>query len=165
LENALNLQIRPLTHSDQAFLWECLYFAIHVPLGTPLPGLDILKSPDLSKYVADWGRDTDFGFLAFDSVASKNLGALWLRQFTTYNAGYGYVDDQIPELNMAVVPDSRGWGIGSRLLEHLFAQGKYPAISLSVSPQNPAIKLYKRVGFKKVVEKGGSWTMLWKKPG
>ncbi len=165
MDNALNLKLRPLNFSDQAFLWECLYFAIHVPLGTPPPNLDILKSPDLSKYVADWGRSTDYGFLAFDPASTKNLGALWLRQFSSYNAGYGFVDEQIPELGMAVIPDYRGRGIGSLLLKHLFDQEKYSAISLSVSPQNPAMKLYDRFGFKKVGEKGGSWTMLWKKSG
>ena len=165
MENALNFQFRTLTPSDQAFLWECLYFAIHVPLGTPPPGLEVLKSADLSKYVADWGRSTDYGFLALDPASPKNLGALWLRQFSSYNAGYGFVDEQILELSMAVIPDYRGRGIGSLLLKHLFDQEKYSAISLSVSPQNPALKLYERFGFKKVREKGGSWTMLWKKNG
>lgn len=163
MEPTSHFLIRPLTPSDQAFLWECLYFAIHVPVGTPLPGLDILKSPDLSKYVADWGRVTDFGYVAFDPTTSKLLGALWLRQFTNSNAGYGYVDDHIPELGMAVVPEFRGKGIGSGLLKHLLAQGKYSSISLSVSPQNPAMRLYERLGFRKVGEKSGSWTMLWGK--
>jgi ribosomal protein S18 acetylase RimI-like enzyme len=160
---APNLQIRPLLLSDQPFLWECLYFAIYVPVGAPPPGLEILKSPDLSKYAADWGRPNDAGFLALDSTTGKNLGAIWLRQFEPHSAGYGFVDENIPEVSMAVIPDYRNQGIGSKLLSHLLASEKYEALSLSVSAQNPAKKLYDRFGFKVVGEKGGSYTMLWKK--
>jgi len=163
-QDPLNFQFRPLLASDQAFLWECLYFAIHVPVGTPPPDQDIVQSPDLYKYAADWGRPTDHGFLAFDPGTSKNLGALWLRQFTTHTAGYGFVEEGIPELSMAVIPEYRGRGLGRGLLGYLLGLGNFPAISLSVSPQNPALKLYERFGFKKVGEKDGSWTMLWKKP-
>ena len=162
--NPVKFHIRPLLFSDQSFLWECLYFAIHVPVGAPPPDLAILKSPDLTKYAADWGRPNDHGFVAFDPDTLRDLGALWLRQFTSHSAGYGFVEEGIPELSMAVIPEFRGRGIGSGLLGYLLGLGTFPALSLSVSPQNSAVKLYERFGFKKVGEKGGSWTMLWKKP-
>ena len=162
MANPPDVEIRPLTPADQPFLWECLYFAIYVPVGTPPPGLEILDRPDLSKYVADWGRPTDSGFLAFNPSTGVNLGAIWLRQFTANNAAYGFVAENIPELGMAVVPDFRGKGLGTKLMERVLAAKKHPAISLSVSPKNPALKLYERFDFKKVGEKGDSWTMLWK---
>lgn len=36
----------------------------------------------------------------------------------------------------------------------------YPALSLSVAPNNPARPLYEAEGFRKVGEVGSSWTML-----
>lgn len=163
METPFPFRIRPLTSLDEPFLWECLYLALYVPPQAPPPSRDLLKDPDLSKYVKGWGRPGDWGFLAFDPSGPKNLGALWLRSFTHDDSGYGYVSDLIPELSLAVVRECRGEGIGSSLLERLFSEEKYPAISLSVSPQNPALRLYARFGFEQVGTKGDSLTMLWRK--
>lgn len=46
----------------------------------------------------------------------------------------------------------------TRLLADATAQG-VPAVSLSVEPENPARILYERLGFVKVSEVGGAWTM------
>jgi ribosomal protein S18 acetylase RimI-like enzyme len=63
--------------------------------------------------------------------------------------GFAYVDDETPELAVAVLPEYRGKGIGTALLmRHLeAAAGLYRALSLSVSPRNPAKRLYERLGF------------------
>ena len=37
---------------------------------------------------------------------------------------------------------------------------RYAAISLSVEPDNPALRLYEQHGFAKVGEHGGAWVML-----
>ena len=80
------------------------------------------------------------------------LGAAWLRLLTGDNKGYGYVDDLTPELCISVLPESRGMGIGTQLLNQLFenVQHRYLAVSLSVSEENPALRLYRRLGFEVV---------------
>jgi ribosomal protein S18 acetylase RimI-like enzyme len=73
------------------------------------------------------------------------------------------VDEETPELTIAVVPSCRGKGYGDELLGGLLARAKrdgFRQISLSVEPDNPALRLYERHGFEKVGESGGSWTML-----
>ena len=68
--------------------------------------------------------------------------------------GYGFVDEQTPELTIAVVPSRRGRGYGAELLTSLLAQAKedgFGAVSLSVEPDNPALALYERHGFEKVM--------------
>jgi GNAT superfamily N-acetyltransferase len=90
------------------------------------------------------------------------VGAAWYRLFTRDEPGYGFVDEQTPEISIAVVPNKRGGGHGSQLLEALIQRARddgYKALSLSVEPDNPALKLYERLGFRKVGETGGSWTM------
>ena len=156
------LAIRPLTAVDEPFLWEMLYQAIHIPEGVTPPERDIVYQPELAKYVRDWGRPGDYGFVAIDTANNCSVGAAWLRLWTQENKGYGYVDNATPELSIAVLPEYRGKGIGSRLLTRLIeaAQIRYSAISLSVSPDNPALRLYQRFGFEEIDRCGTSLTML-----
>jgi ribosomal protein S18 acetylase RimI-like enzyme len=60
-----------------------------------------------------------------------------------------YIDDQTPELAIALLPDYTGQGLGTQLLTHLIpaAREVYPAIVLSVRMSNPARHLYERMGF------------------
>jgi ribosomal protein S18 acetylase RimI-like enzyme len=153
--------IRPIKPEDTHFLWEMLYQAIYVAEGlTPLPR-DVLLQPEIRKYLQDWGQPHDSGFVALDSVTSNRIGAVWLRLLTGDQKGYGYVDDATPELTMAVVPECRGHGVGTQLLSHLLraAESRYPSLSLSVSPDNPALRLYSRLGFEMVGSCGTSLVM------
>ena len=156
------LTIRPLTADDEPFLWEMLYQAIHIPEGVTPPEREVVYQPELAKYVRDWGCPGDYGFIAIDTANNCSVGAVWLRLWTKENKGYGYVDDATPELSIAVLREYRGKGIGSRLLTRLIeaAQTRYSAISLSVSPDNPALRLYQRFGFEEVGRYGTSLTML-----
>ena len=138
-----------------------LYHAIYVPPGAPPPDRRIVDHPDLARYVRGWGRPHDFGWLAFDADASTPVGAAWARLFTEADPGYGYVDAQTPELSIAVLPSHRGRGIGTRLLTKLLATARTScaSISLSVSPGNPARRLYERSGFRVVGQRAASVTM------
>ena len=157
-----NVIIRPLIPADEPFLWEMLYQAIYVPAGSRPPERDIVYHPELARYVRDWGRPDDRGFIAIEPTTNRPVGAVWLRLLTKENQGYGYVDDTTPELSIAVLPEYRGQGIGTRLLTHLIelAQTRYAAISLSVSPNNPALRLYQRLGFAEVGRCETSLTMI-----
>jgi ribosomal protein S18 acetylase RimI-like enzyme len=153
--------IRPLVKADEPFLWEMLYQALHVEAGSEPPPRDIVNQPDLAKYVANWGKSTDSGFVVIDDQFAQPVGAVWLRLFAGESKGYGYVADDVPELSMALLPDYRGQGLGTRLMSHMLdaAKGKYASISLSVSPTNAARRLYERFGFKPVGTSGTSITM------
>ena len=153
--------IRPIKPEDTHFLWEMLYQAIYVAEGVPPPPRDVLLQPEIRRYLQDWGLPHDSGFVAVDPVSSNPIGAVWLRLLTGNQKGYGYVDDVTPELTIAVVPECRGKGIGTRLLSHLLAtsEARYSCLSLSVSPDNPALRLYKRLGFEIVGSCGTSLVM------
>ena len=72
------------------------------------------------------------------------------------------VDDDTPEVTVAVGPAWRGRGLGTALLVRLLdeAPGGPGRASLSVDPENPAIHLYERLGFREVGREGTSVTML-----
>ena len=155
-----SIEIRALTKADESFLWDMLYQAIYVPEGQAPPPYEIVYQPALAWYVQDWGRDGDCGFLA-SAESGQPVGAIWLRLATGGHHGYGYVDDDTPELSMALLPDYRGKGIGTQLFAYLFdSPWTHPRVSLSVSAKNPARRLYKRVRFVKVEQSGDSVTMI-----
>jgi len=114
----------------------------------------------LERYVAGWGRPGDSAFVAIDEF--QPVGAAWYRLFRADNPGYGFVDEETPELSIAVVPSKRGTGLGSELLDALLERARadgYAAISLSVERDNPAVALYERHGFERVREDADSYTM------
>ncbi len=154
--------LRPLVDSDAPVLWEMLYQAIHVPEGQSRPPRDILTTPSLAVYVQGWGRPGDLGFAALDSTTETIVGAAWCRLFADEAPGYGFVDSHTPELSVALLPEHRGRGIGSRLLARLLERVAvdHRAISLSVDADNRAFALYRRLGFKVVAEHGEARVML-----
>ncbi len=155
--------VRPLNPQDEHFLWEMLYHAIYVPEGHEAPPRSILEEPKLAHYVSQWGqRSGDLGLVAVIQDTDQPVGAAWLRLFSRRNPGYGFVDDHTPELSIAVLPDYRRQGLGSLLLTTLLeaSRQKFAAVSLSVSSDNPARRLYQRLGFIVVNDDGSSWVML-----
>lgn len=138
--------VRSLTIEDEPMLWTMLMYAAHES------SLSVVKAnPDLVRYVEGWGRDGDLGAIAFqDNIP---VGAAWVRLWSAGNRGYGYVADDIPELAIAVIPKMRGKGTGTALLEHVFqlAKPEFSSISLSIRADNPALRLYKRLGFVSVL--------------
>jgi ribosomal protein S18 acetylase RimI-like enzyme len=141
----MNYQIRALASDDESGLWTMLMYAAHES------SLEIVRqNAELARYVKDWGRIGDCGFVACEG--EEYIGAAWLRLFTAEEHGYGYIQDDIPELAFAVSPAYRGQGIGTKLLIQVIesAANIYPAISLSVRSNNPILNLYQRLGFVKV---------------
>lgn len=151
----MKLTIRPILLADEPFLWEMLYQALYVPQGAALFPRDIIQQPEIAQYVQDWGQPDEAGLIACDDETP--IGAVWIRRIRAY----GFVDDDTPELSLAMLPDYRGKGIGTRLMNELFLllQGRYDALSLSVSKNNPAFRLYERLGFEVVKDDGSSVTM------
>jgi ribosomal protein S18 acetylase RimI-like enzyme len=152
--------LRPLTVADQDFLWEMLYQSLYVPAGAPPFPRQVLGDAKIARYVRDWGRPGDCGVIAMD--ADQPIGAAWARCLTSAEPGFGYVDDQTPELGIAIMPAYRGKGIGTAVLEQLLTTlaDQCAAVSLSVSHDNPALQLYTRLGFVVLGEDaGGSFIM------
>ncbi|VTR28604.1 ribosomal-protein-alanine N-acetyltransferase [Actinobacillus pleuropneumoniae] len=155
--------IRIAGREDAPFLREMLYESLYVPEGGEPFSRDILEEPFMKKYVEDWGRAGDLGYIAVNA-AGKPAGSITIRYFDEGNKGFGYVSDDIPELGMALIPESRGQGLGTALMKELFRGMKERGIqkvSLSVAPENAAaMKLYERFGFQEAGMCGASITMV-----
>ena len=117
--------------------------------------------PEHARYLQGWGRPGDTAVLAEDLDRGR-LGAAWYRFVTSEEPAYGFLDDQRPEVALAVVPDHRGRGAGGALLRELRDAAKsqgYSALSLSVEKGNPALRLYERNSFVKPFETEDAWAM------
>lgn len=158
---SLPITVRTACTADLPFLWDMLYEAIHTEPGEDKPPRHTLDSGPLAHYLVHWGMPGDQALIA--EVDGRPVGAGWFRLFPASDRGYGYVADDIPELTLAILPEFRGLGIGTSLLNLLVAQARqdgYRGISLSVDPRNAAVRLYERAGFAYVgTDDGGSWTM------
>ena len=154
--------LREGTATDLPFLEEMLYEAFFWSGDVARPPLIEARSlPEFSISLAGWGRPGDAALIA--EYADTKAGAVWFRLWTPEAHSYGFVDSKTPELGLAILPRFRGRGIGRRLLQatlDLAAKLAYPALSLSVAPENPARHLYESEGFQKVGEVGTSWTLL-----
>jgi ribosomal protein S18 acetylase RimI-like enzyme len=109
-------------------------------------------------YVKGWGRPGDTALIAIDE--GFPVGAAWYRLFRREQPGYGFVDEETPELAIAVVPSRRGRGIGDALLKELYARAKkdgHRAVSLAAERDNaPLVSYYEQKhGFARVHEDGG----------
>ncbi len=113
-------------------------------------------------YVKAFGRPGDDLVIAL--IDGFPVGAAWFRLFKAAKPGYGFVDEKTPELAIAVVPNARGKGVGSALLDALLARARtagHEAISLSVDKKNSgAIHVYEEHGFSRVAETDDSATMV-----
>ncbi len=151
--------IQPL---EYAFLKEMLYEALFVPPGKAKFSKAILEEPAIKKYVANWHQQKED--IAIVAVVENNLiGAIWGRKFRATNKGYGYVDDNTPEISMAVKAAFRNKGIGTALLAHIasvYRRMGIQQISLSVDQLNPAKALYERNGYEIYKVEATAFTML-----
>jgi len=83
-------------------------------------------------------------------------------------AGRLYVarwEKEIRIIDITLVPEHRGAGIGTKLLKELQAEAKAAEKPLTIHVErfNPAMQLYQRLGFQQVEDKGVYLLMEWRR--
>jgi len=153
--------VRRADDRDTLLLKEMLLVAADWRQAAPVRSVaDIMSVPSLAHYVVDWPRPGDVGVVA---EADTPVGAAWWRFFDANDPGYGFVDAAIPEVSIGVRHGWRGQGVGDTLMRALIGcahAASLGALSLSVEPDNYAVRLYERLGFDRVGVSAGSLTML-----
>jgi GNAT superfamily N-acetyltransferase len=146
-------ELRAATFDDQDFLWRMLYYAAHMDESGEPPA-SARTNPDLQPYVEGFGRRGDLGVIAIDLATSIDAGAAWVRTMPAGWPLHRYVDATTPELAIAVAPEHIGRGAGRQMIAQVLAASAaiYPAVALSVRANNPAKRLYERMGFATVAE-------------
>jgi len=142
----INAKVRIMQESDYGCLNELLYQAIYVPEGATSPPRAVINKPEIFVYIKNFGiQSGDLGVVAEQN--GQVIGAAWTRIISAF----GHIDNETPELAMSVLPEFRGYGIGTKLMKKLFEvlrNSGYKQTSLSVQKDNPAVRLYRRLGYK-----------------
>jgi ribosomal protein S18 acetylase RimI-like enzyme len=153
---------RPATPADVEHVKWALYTALAWNPERDLPPPDVtLEHPEAARYHRDWGRHGDLGVIALE--ADEVIGMAYCRLFSDEDHGYGYVDRDTPEVAIAVRSGHRGRRIGAELLTRLAAAaraGGRERLSLSVEADNPARRLYERLGYRTVSMDANAVRML-----
>jgi ribosomal protein S18 acetylase RimI-like enzyme len=139
------IRIRAAAQDDLGVLWDFLAIAAYEA--------DIAAAkavPFVAAHLAGWQRSEDFGFIA--ERDAEAIGAAWARQFSPDEQPAFYVDGQTPEVTIGVSGAARGEGVGGRLLSALIAEAARRGVGLclNVRHDNPARRLYERIGFRLV---------------
>jgi GNAT superfamily N-acetyltransferase len=70
---------------------------------------------------------------------------------------------EIRIMDIALLPEFRGKGIGSALLAEILAEGERQGLPVTIHVErfNPALRLYERLGFRLAEDKGVYWFLKW----
>jgi GNAT superfamily N-acetyltransferase len=151
------VELRSVSIADLPFLTEMALLASFPP--GPLP-VGASQMPRVVRWTQDWGRPGDAGVVAWRNGA--RIGAAWCRIHDEMIAR----DEEgrpSPEVAIAILPDHRSSGIGTRMLAGLVsecAKSGQRALCLTVNAHNPAHRLYERTGFVLVRREGDCLTMV-----
>lgn len=147
----LNVKVRVIQESDYECLSEFLYQSIFIPEGETMPERNIINDPEIFIYIKDFGDKVgDLGVVA--EHKNQIIGGAWTRIIPAY----GHIDSNTPELAISLLPEFRGYGICTKLLNRLFKllkENGFEQTSLSVQKDNPALRLYQRLGYRIFDEK------------
>lgn len=72
-------------------------------------------------------------------------------------------DDQIRIIDVALLPEYRGRGAGTQLLEQILTEGRQLNLPVTIHVErfNPALRLYERLGFQLAEDKGVYLFLKW----
>ncbi len=155
--------IREIMSEEIPLLKNFLYEAIFQRDEKNLAPFDIIKKPELSVYIDDFGKPDDHCLVA--EVDEKIVGAVWTRILSGDVKGYGNTDNTTPEFAISLYKEFRNKGIGTKLMLNMLQLLKdkgYSQASLAVQKDNYAFKMYKSLGFEIVKELTEEYLMICK---
>lgn len=158
----MEVALRRVAADDLAHLKWALYQAVSWNPERQLPPFEVtIEHPELARYHRDWGRPGDVGVIA--TRGDDVVGVAFCRLFSQDDHGHGFVDDETPELAVAVASGHRDAGIGTRLMDELASVARaagFRRLSLSVDAGNPAVRLYRRLGYRELSRDEGGIRMI-----
>jgi ribosomal protein S18 acetylase RimI-like enzyme len=151
-----SISLRPITPADESFL-AALYASTRADELAQTNWSDEQKAMfcrmQFNAQNTDYQRnypDASFDIIERDGVAAGRL--LVLRE-----------EEEIQVIDITLLPEHRGVGIGTKLLKELQEEARAAGkkVTIYVEQFNPARRLYERLGFQQVEEKGVYLLLEW----
>ena len=145
----LGLQCRPMADTDLPFLFE-LYASIRseevAAAGWPVElQVQFLRQQFEAQHhhYTTYYPDADWLVVEHDGCP---VGRLYVEEWPT----------QLRIIDIALVPGAQGKGFGTALITDIFTRARVVGkkVSIHVEKNNPAMRLYQRLGFSKAEDKG-----------
>lgn len=142
------ITLRPVRSNDRDFLLQ-VYASTRDEELAPVPWTDAEKASFLQQQFdaqsEAYGAYSDAEFLVI-LVDGAPAGRLYVARWT----------DEIRIMDIALLPEFRGRGTGTRLLRDLLGEAARTRrrLSIHVEKHNPALRLYQRLGFAPAAERG-----------
>ena len=151
------ISLRPITDGDLPFL-ERVYGST--------------RTEELA--LTDWGAEQKAAFVHMQFTAQN---AYYQEHYAGCDfqvilldgvpAGRLYVHRRSAEIRLvdiAFLPEHRGAGLGTALLADLMAEATAAGkpLRIHVEIYNPALRLYDRLGFRRIVDRGVYWFLEWR---
>ena len=159
--NPADISLRPATASDEPFLKRLHQSARHWEFAA------LVQSGEVELYHKIMEQQYDsqqrFYFAHYDKAqygviqwCGRSIGRL----YADYN------DEEVRVLDIAILPDYRGRGIGSIVITSLCLEAamRHKPVRLCVHYLNRAVRLYQRLGFRRVGAEGPNYVMEWQQP-
>jgi len=155
---APSLTLRAVVPADEQFLLE-VYAGTRADELAHVPWNDEQKDAFVrEQFDAQWAHyrtyeDASFDVIELDGIA---IGRFFVARW----------EDEIRLMDIALLPEQRGLGIGTHLIGALLAEAAESGRRLTVHVEvfNPALRLYERLGFRPVDDRG-AYLFLEAKPG
>lgn len=137
----MNYRLAPATPEDEVFLGE-LYADVHAAEFAPLN----LPGPALAQMMGFQARAQRAGYAQQFPAAESSI--LWVGPYRVGRVLVNVAPNEIRLVDIALLSDFRGQGIGGHAIESLRARAGALGLPLrlSVRPGNPAARLYLRLG-------------------
>ena len=144
----MEYKVRRMRQDEWPLLEDFLYEAIYVPEGFEgeVPRSVVYDDPKCRAAFEGFGTLPDDRAVVAE-VGGKVVGACWVR---TTNE-YGHIDNETPSFSISLYKPYRGRGLGTAMMGVLLSELRdagYARASLSVQKENPALRLYERMGFR-----------------
>lgn len=151
-----HIRLRPVGDDDREFLY-LVYASTREEELRRVPWDDAQKENFLRfqfhaqrTYYDQHFADAEFSIVEY---RGKPVGRLYLDRR----------EDEIRLVDIALLSEHRGKGIGGELMADVLAEGERKGllVRIHVEHNNPAMRLYQRLGFEKIEEQGVYWLMEW----
>ncbi|MEM7049390.1 MAG: GNAT family N-acetyltransferase [Acidobacteriota bacterium] len=154
--SSAEIELRPMTSEDLPFLLQ-VYAGTRAEELAAVPWSDAEKEQFVRMQFEAQHTfyQQQFPDAAYDLVVvdGEAIGRLYVDRRT----------DEIRLIDIALLPEKRRGGVGSRLLAELLAEGQAAGlpVRIHVEKNNPALSLYHRLGFEELEDQGVYYLMEW----